>query len=122
VLIPVRYLINGTSIVQERVDQICYWHVELDRHDVILAARLPAESFLDTGNRSAFSNGGPIVDAHPNFSTLVWEAESCAPLVVVGEKLERVRAMLQRRVRPRGAAAPTGARLAAAGGRRNAAG
>ena len=104
VLIPVRYLINGTTIVQEQVDEIGYWHVELARHDVILAAGLPAESFLDTGNRCAFSNG-PVIALHPEFNAWVWEAEGCAPLVVTGEKLERVRAMLRTRVRRHGAAA-----------------
>lgn len=104
VLIPVRYLINGTTIVQEQVDQIGYWHIELDRHDVILAAGLPAESFLDTGNRSAFSNGGPVIGLHPDFNALVWEAAGCAPLVVFGDKLDRVRAKLRARALRRGVA------------------
>lgn len=112
VLIPVRYLVNGTTIVQEKVDHIGYWHIELDRHDVILAAGLPAESFLDTGNRSAFGNAGPVINVHPEFGRWVWEGAGCAPLVVVGEKLERVRAMLRARARRRDAA-PV-ARLAAA--------
>ena len=54
-LIPVRYLINGATIVQEHADEITYWHVELDCHDVLLADGLPAESYLDTGNRDAFA-------------------------------------------------------------------
>jgi hypothetical protein len=60
VLIPVRYLANGTSIMQEVVDAVTYWHVELTHHDVILAEGLLAESYLDTGNRAAFaySRGG----------------------------------------------------------------
>ncbi len=28
-----------------------YYHVELPHHDVLLAQGLPAESYLDTGNR-----------------------------------------------------------------------
>ena len=58
VLIPIRYLVNGASVAQEKVDTVTYWHVELDRHDVLLAEGLAAESYLDTGNRSAFANGG----------------------------------------------------------------
>jgi hypothetical protein len=54
-LIPVRYLVNGATIVQERVAQITYWHLELDAHDVVLAEGMPCESFLDTGNRGAFA-------------------------------------------------------------------
>jgi len=56
-LIPIRYLVNGRTIVQEAVDAITYWHVELERHGVILAEGLPCESYLDTGNRAAFEGG-----------------------------------------------------------------
>ncbi len=56
VLIPVRYLINGRTIVQEPVDAVTYYHVELSSHSVMLAEGLPCESYLDTGNRGAFSN------------------------------------------------------------------
>ena len=35
-----------------------YFHVELDRHDVLFAEGLAAESYLDTGNRGLFANGG----------------------------------------------------------------
>jgi collagen type I/II/III/V/XI/XXIV/XXVII alpha len=56
-LIPVRHLVNGATIVQERVDAVTYWHVELPRHAVILAEGLPCESYLDTGNRAVFGSG-----------------------------------------------------------------
>ncbi len=61
VLIPVRYLLNGATIVQQRVARITYWHLELDAHDVLLAEGMPCESFLDTGNRGTFTDaeGGP---------------------------------------------------------------
>jgi T5SS/PEP-CTERM-associated repeat protein len=95
VLIPVRYLVNGTTIVQEQWDRATYWHVELDRHDVLLAEGLPCESFLDTGQRAAFANGGTVANLHPDFSRRVWEADGCAPLVVAGPRLERVRAKLR---------------------------
>src|SRR5258708_1427014 len=29
VLIPIRHLINGATIVQEAIDEVAYWHVEL---------------------------------------------------------------------------------------------
>jgi hypothetical protein len=87
VLIPIRYLINGRTIVQERVDEITYWHIELPEHDVILAEGLPCESYLDTGNRGAFANGGNAVMLHPDFALNVWETQACAELVVSGPKL-----------------------------------
>ena len=61
VLIPVRYLVNGTSIAQERVDAVTYYHLELAAHDVVLAEGLPCESYLDTGNRAAF-----VLEAAPD--------------------------------------------------------
>ncbi len=59
VLIPIRYLVNGKTVAQEPRDTVGYWHLELDRHDVLLAEGLACESYLDTGNRSAFANGIP---------------------------------------------------------------
>jgi len=91
VLIPVRYLVNGAAIVQERRASVTYWHVELDRHDVLRAEGLPCESFLDTGNRAAFANGGTAIHLFADFNLRVWDAESCAPLTVAGPILEFVR-------------------------------
>ncbi|HEY8288900.1 MAG TPA: choice-of-anchor E domain-containing protein, partial [Acetobacteraceae bacterium] len=65
VLIPIRRLINGTTIVQEARDSVQYFHIELDRHDILLAEGLAVESFLDTGNKGQFSNGGSPVRLHP---------------------------------------------------------
>jgi hypothetical protein len=52
-MIPVHLLINGATIRQVPVDHIVYYHVELARHDVLLAEGLPTESYLETGNRTA---------------------------------------------------------------------
>ncbi|TXN65412.1 family 16 glycosylhydrolase [Methylobacterium sp. WL18] len=41
------HLVNGTSIIRgEAVRNLTYWHIELDRHDLLLAENTPAESFL----------------------------------------------------------------------------
>ncbi len=93
VLIPAEKLVNGATVVQVQRERVQYWHVELDRHDVLLAEDLPAESYLDTGNRSAFINGGDFIDSHPDFKPKHW-AETCAPLVLEGEVLQRARASL----------------------------
>jgi hypothetical protein len=81
-LIPIRYLINNVSIVQETRAAITYWHVELDEHDVILAEGLPCESYLDTGNRSAFDNAPGAVQMTPDFARRTWHEQGCAPIVV----------------------------------------
>ena len=87
VLIPVKHLINGVTIMQVPVGAISYWHVELPAHDVLLAEGLPAESLLDTGDRSVFDNGdNAAVQLHPDFS-LIWEGQGCAPLLVAGPEV-----------------------------------
>ena len=101
-LTPIRYLINGATISQIPVDFVAYWHVELPAHDVILAEGLPAESYLDTGNRGAFANALGAVMLTPDFALRVWEAESCAPLVHDGEELTALRDVLMRQAAARG--------------------
>ena len=53
-LIPVRYLINGASIIPVACRAVEYFHVELETHGVLLAEGLLTESYLETGNRAAF--------------------------------------------------------------------
>jgi T5SS/PEP-CTERM-associated repeat protein len=90
-LIPVKHLINGASIAQIRVDEVTYYHVELPQHSVLLAEGLAAESYLDTGDRSNFSNCvGPLA-LYPDFASRIWDAKACAPLVVTGPALEAAR-------------------------------
>jgi hypothetical protein len=81
-LIPIRYLVNGATIAQLPVPTVTYWHVELPTHDILLAENLPAESFLDTGNRAAFAGG--LTALHPNFARATWAARGCAPLLTDG--------------------------------------
>ncbi len=98
VLMPIRVLINGGSIRQIPVDRVTYHHIELAEHDVLLAESLPAESFLDTGNRAAFLNGGRVVQMHPDFSALTWDARGCAPLEVTGPRVSAARDRLAQRM------------------------
>jgi hypothetical protein len=94
VLIPVRLLVNGKSVVRETVDHITYYHVELERHDLLLAEGLPVESFLDTDNRSAFANGGGATQLYPDFASLMWDGHGYAPLVVTGAPVQAAKAHL----------------------------
>ena len=93
-MIPARALIDGRAVARLKVDQITYYHVELERHDIVLAESRPVESDLDTGNRDNFANGGGATTAHPNFGVLAWETEGCAPLVLTGPKVDAVRARI----------------------------
>ncbi len=94
ILIPIRYLLNGHSIVQEQVPDVTYYHLELSSHDVILAEGLACESYLDTGNRAAFANAGPAVMLHPDFARAVWSRKACAELVLDGPRVAAVKRRL----------------------------
>lgn len=93
-MIPIRCLINGTSIAQVPVDKVSYYHIELPQHDVLLANGLAVESYLDTGDRCNFANGGEPIALHPDFASRIWEAKGCAPLIVAGPELHAVRTWL----------------------------
>ncbi len=95
--VPVRYLLNGATIVQEPSQSVSYFHLERDAHDVLLAEGLACESYLDTGNRSAFANGGTTAQMHPDFARGVWATQACAPPVQGGAALETTRSWLLRR-------------------------
>jgi hypothetical protein len=96
-LIPIRYLLNGATILQERRDSVTYWHLELPAHDVIVAEGLPAETYLDTGNRNAFAECDGAVAMTPDFARAVWDAEGCAPLMTDGPIVRCVRETLWKR-------------------------
>jgi hypothetical protein len=96
VLVPVRYLLNGATIVQETAVSVTYWHVECGQHDVLLAEGLPCESYLDTGNRAAFTNGGTSVMLHPDFALKAWDDRACTRLVLKGPLLHAVKSRLLR--------------------------
>ncbi len=97
VLIPVGLLINGTTIRQIQLPAIAYWHVELPRHEVIMAEGMPAETFLDTGDRTDFLAEGQFTTLFPVFGANRSGADCCAPFVTEGEELEAARALVAQR-------------------------
>jgi Hint domain len=83
VLVPARLLINGATIVREQsMREVRYFHVELERHAVLLSENLPTESYLDTGNRVFFQNGGKVMRLHADEAVFdnatSREGDSCA--------------------------------------------
>jgi hypothetical protein len=91
-LIPAALLVNGSSIVScTEMDPIAYYHIELPHHAVVLAEDLPAESYVDRGDRAMFLNGTPRPSADPEQS-VAWA--SCAPIVQSGPLVDRIRARL----------------------------
>ena len=101
VLVPVRLLINGTTIRQVPCAAVHYLHVELPAHDLILSEGMPTESYLDTGNRHDFENAGPVIALQPSFApdhaNRVWQARACAPQLRAGPQLASIRRVLQTR-------------------------
>jgi len=99
VLVPVKLLVNGTSIAQgEAATGGVLAMSKLERHDVVRAEGLPAESYLDVGDRANFgwwSRNDPVV------SGLRGEAGAgcgaglgdggIAELVTSGDRLDAIR-------------------------------
>ena len=103
VLIPAAALVNGTTIVQEQVDTITYWHVELEGgHDIILAENLPCESYIEMGNRSFFVEGeATALHASPD-AHVVTHADFCRPFHQDGAVVMSIRERLADRARDLG--------------------
>ena len=110
VLIPVERLVNGATVVQEPAASVHYFHAELDRHDVVWAEGLPAESYLDDGNRAAFENGAGHAVLHPDFIPRSWD-DACAPRCTEGAALAAVRLLLHGRALELGYRIATGSEL-----------
>ncbi|MBN9509580.1 MAG: Hint domain-containing protein [Alphaproteobacteria bacterium] len=97
ILIPAHKLINGATIRAETGrSALTYVHVELDRHDLLRAEGLAAESYLDTGNRGQFDRECGVRPLFPDASTeplkaaiAAYAALGCAPLVHGGEDVQR---------------------------------
>jgi Hint domain len=100
VLVPVKLLMNGTTVRQIKRRLVTYYHVELPRHDVILAEGLTVESYLELGDRANFE-GGKTMRLFPDFAArlapntvLAWETRGAAPLVMTGPGLVAARAVV----------------------------
>ena len=108
-LVPVKLLINGATIQRERgCLAVTYFHVELDRHDILLAENLPVESYIDTGNRAMFENTSGTPRRDPVFGRgRQWDNSAYAPLCLGGPTLRAIRAGLRERTAALGYTART---------------
>ncbi len=93
VLVPVMCLVNGTTVTREPVASVTYWHVELDSHDILLAEGLPAESYIDGGDRAFFSEASDHALHNPDFVAPGWNGR-CRPVAVAGPLVDAERARL----------------------------
>ena len=92
ILIPARLLLNNATITQETTcTHITYFHLELPRHDILLAENLPAESYLDTGSRGIFENAPKPLILRPDLTAQQRrETESCAPAVAAPDRVQPI--------------------------------
>jgi glycosyltransferase involved in cell wall biosynthesis len=98
VLVPAALLVNGSSIVKSAVlDEVHYYHLELETHDIILAEGAPAESFVDDNSRGIFHNAADFYACHPDVPH--GPATFCAPRVEDGFELDAICRRLAGRAR-----------------------
>ena len=85
--VPARMLVNGRSIFYDTsITSYDYYHIETEEHSVIMADGMLTESYLDTGNRSAFRQAGEVVSLTPS-RNLSWE-DAAASLTVDRDLVE----------------------------------
>lgn len=88
-LVPAVLLVNGATIVRDASGfAVTYYHVELDRHEIVLAEGLPVETYRDNGNRARFAGA---------LGTPGGYLPPCAGLVSGGARLCDIRTALHRR-------------------------
>jgi len=93
-LIPAKALLNHSNITQDGPDSITYYHIELDQHAVIFAENAAVETYLDTGNRSCFAEGGAAIIPPQELGNATRQQRSCATLLDAGNVLSGIRARI----------------------------
>jgi hypothetical protein len=86
VLVPAEMLINGTTITRyeaREYDEMEFFHIKLESHDVIYAEGAPAETLADV-NESAVN----FAEYFRRYGTPTTEEARCAPLVHIGGRRE----------------------------------
>ncbi len=87
VLVPALHLVNGATIRQQDAGAVTYFHIELDRHDIVLTEGMPVETYLENGNR------GQLYEER---GTRAGCRTPCAALVTAGPALAAIRRRLHR--------------------------
>ncbi|QEE86989.1 hypothetical protein EOV40_014820 (plasmid) [Acetobacter oryzoeni] len=107
--VPVRMLVNGRSIFFDKsITSYDYYHIETEAHSIIMADGMLTESYLDTGNRSAFLQKGNVVSIGRS-RNLSWD-DAAVPLTVSRETIEPLFRKIEKRADKAGFAIHTEAR------------
>ncbi len=99
VLMQAQALVNGATIRREPpVGTVTYFHLEVEQHSLLLAEGLPAESYLDTGNRGWFDHAAGVRPLFPDYAgQRNWTDHACLPLVLTGAEIEAAHSWLVQR-------------------------
>lgn len=96
VLIPVMHLVNGTTIrpgMPDGMQDIEYFHIELETHDVVLAAGAPAETYREFANREIFGNFAEYYRLYGRNEETIPPA--CAPYLHYSDARAHLKALLR---------------------------
>lgn len=94
--VSARLLINGSSIRQvDAMEEIEYFHIELDSHDGMYAEGLPVETYLEADNRQAYDNAAEYEALYPGDDPRI--QEPCVKIDIPLAALERIRANVNTR-------------------------
>ena len=95
-LIPAEHLVNGVTILRPLPSEdVRYFHIELESHDLLIANGAPSESFINDGSRGMFHNAATYATLYPGEAASA--AVFCAPRVEEGHVLQKVRRRLAAR-------------------------
>jgi hypothetical protein len=80
VLVPAELLVNGTTITrhEHEGDEMEFFHIKLESHDVVYAEGVPAETLLDVSE--SFAN---FADYHRRYGMPTRQETPCAPVIPV---------------------------------------
>ena len=105
VLIPAHLLVNGESIRPDLIRRrVTYYHLELERHGLLLSDGAWSESYRESGNRHLFDNAGLTVMASAALSQPEQMGTACLPILREGPRLAGIHGRLAALSRRRQAA------------------
>ncbi|ARW10056.1 Hint domain-containing protein [Acetobacter ascendens] len=99
--VPARMLVNSRSIYYDTtITSYDYYHIETEKHSVIMADGILTESYLDTGNRRNFRQTGKVIRIGGKQKN--WQKDAAAPLGVQREFVEPIFQKIEERAKALG--------------------
>lgn len=99
--VPARMLVNGRSIYYDTtITSYDYYHIEAEKHSVIMADGVLTESYLDTGNRRNFRQVGKVIKIGGKQKN--WHKDAAAPLGVQRDFVEPIFQKIKERAKDLG--------------------